>query len=154
MLSATDRAVAALAHGDHTVGPLPDQIDADNQEVIILGVLRGQPELVVDALGPNFFGHVGGAPAGTLLHHAAWVGDLQIITRLLQRGADPVADSGAEFDTPVAWAALGSEHYTLPGRDYVAVVEALVAAGAELEERFADVPQGPLADWLDRVAAT
>jgi len=45
---------------------------------------------------------------------------------------------------------LGSQHHALPGRDYVAVVEALVAAGAELEERFAEVAHGPLADWLDR----
>ena len=36
------------------------------------------------------------------------------------------------------------------GRDYVAVVEDLVAAGAELKQRFAEVAQGPLADWLDR----
>jgi hypothetical protein len=50
----------------------------------------------------------------------------------------------------VAWGALGSQHYALPGRDYVAVVEILVAAGAELEERFAEVAQWPLADWLDR----
>jgi hypothetical protein len=36
------------------------------------------------------------------------------------------------------------------GRDYVAVVEDLVAAGAELKQRFAEVAHGPLADWLDR----
>jgi hypothetical protein len=36
----------------------------------------------------------------------------------------------------------------LPGRDYVAVVELLLEAGAELEPRFAEVAEGPLADWL------
>jgi hypothetical protein len=50
----------------------------------------------------------------------------------------------------VAWAALGSQYHALPGRDYVAVVKTLVAAGADLEERFAEVAHGPLADWLDR----
>ena len=118
--------------------------------MIILGALSGQLERVIDALGPNFFGHVGGGPPGTLLHHAAWVGDPRIVERLIERGADPVSRSGAEYDTPVAWAALGSQYHALPGRDYVAVVETFVAAGAELEERFAEVAQGPLADWLDR----
>jgi len=66
-------------------------------------------------------------------------GDPRIVARLIERGADPVSHSGTEYDTPVAWAALGSQHHALPGRDYVAVVEALVAAGAELEERFAAV---------------
>jgi ankyrin repeat protein len=87
------------------------------------------------------------APPGTLLHHAAWVGDLRIVERLIERGADPVPLSGAEYDTPVAWAALGSQYHAPPGRDYVAVVEDLVAAGAELKQRFAEVAQGPLADW-------
>ena len=36
------------------------------------------------------------------------------------------------------------------GRDYVAAVEDLVAAGAELKQRFAEVAHGPLAEWLDR----
>jgi hypothetical protein len=42
---------------------------------------------------------------------------------------------------------LGSGAYELPGRDYVAVVELLVATGAEIEPRFAGVAAGPLADW-------
>ena len=45
--------------------PLPEQLDSDSQEVIILGALSGQLERIVDALGPNFFGHVGGGPPGT-----------------------------------------------------------------------------------------
>ena len=72
-LSPGDRVVAALARGEQPDGPLPEQLDADSQEVIILGALSGQLERVVDTLGPNFFGHVGGGPPGTLLHHSAWV---------------------------------------------------------------------------------
>jgi len=105
-------------------------------------------DAVVDAVGPRFFGHVGGGPPGTLLHHACWVGDPAAVRRLLERGADPVARSGAEFDTPIAWAALGSQYHAILGRDYVGVVEALLEAGAELEPRFVDVAEGPLADWL------
>ena len=90
----------------------------------------------------------GGAP-GTLLHHAAWVGNVELAKRLLERGADPVARSGAEFDTPAAWAALGSQHWREDGRDHVGAIELLLAAGAELEPRYTEVAEGPLADWLE-----
>jgi hypothetical protein len=116
--------------------------------VLVLAALRGKLDLVLDAVGPNFSGVVGGSPAGTLLHHAAWIGSPGLVERLLERGADPLALSGALFDTPLAWAALGSRHHRLPGRDYVGVVERLVAAGAELELRFQAVVDGPLAEWL------
>ena len=121
----------------------------DAQEVVILAALRGRLELIADVLGPGYFGHVGGGPPGTLLHHACWVGDAALVARLLELGADPLAPSGAEFDLPIAWAALGSQWYRTEGRDYVAVVETLLAAGAELEERFAEVAEGPLGEWLE-----
>ena len=63
-----------------------------------------------------------------------------------------MAESGAEFDQPLAWAVLGSQYHDLPGRDYVAVADRLLAAGAAVEPRFAEVAQGPLAEWVeDRV---
>jgi hypothetical protein len=49
----------------------------------------------------------------------------------------------------MAWTFLASQYHELPNRDFVGVAELLVAAGAELEERYAEVAQGPLADWLD-----
>jgi len=143
-----DLAVAALARGERPSAALPAELSADAQEVLILAALRGRLELIVDVLGPNFFGHVGGGPPGTLLHHACWVGDRAVVGRLLEIGADPLAPSGAQFDTPIAWAALGSQWHGVPGRDYVAVVETLVGAGAQLEDRFADVAEGPLGEWL------
>jgi ankyrin repeat protein len=145
-----DLAVAALARGETPAIPLPSagELSADAQETLILAALGGRLDAVVDALGPDFFGHVGGGPPGTLLHHASWVGDAASVSRLLDAGADPVAPSGAEFDTPIAWAALGSQWHRTAGRDYVAVVERLLAAGAQLEPRFAEVAEGPLAAWL------
>jgi ankyrin repeat protein len=145
-----DIAVAALARGERPAEPLPDKLGADAQEVLILAVLRQEHlDLIVDVLGPNYFGHVGGGPPGTLLHHACWVGNPKTVSILLERGADPVAHSGANFDTPIAWAALGSQWYRIEGRDYVGVVERLLQAGAELEQRFVEVAEGPLADWLE-----
>jgi len=148
-----DLAVACLARGERPREPLPDALDVDQQEVVILAALRGHLDLVVDALGAELSGVVGGSPPGRLLHHAAWVGSAESVATLLARGADPLApDGGERFATPLAWAALGSEHHELPGRDYVAVAESLVAAGASVEPRLIDVAEGPLAGWLEGVA--
>jgi ankyrin repeat protein len=142
-----DRALAALARGERVT--LDGSLDPDAQEVVILAALGGNLDAVLDAVGPSFRGVVGGSPEGTLLHHAAWVGHPAVVAKLLASGADPTAPSGAESDTPIAWAALGSQHWELPGRDYVRVVELLMEAGAELEPRFADVAAGPLENWLE-----
>jgi ankyrin repeat protein len=142
-----DRAVAAVARGERAGAPA--ELDPDAQEVLILGALRGALEAVVDAVGVGFAGVVGGSPRGTLLHHASWVGDADIVRTLLERGADPVASSDAEFDTPLAWAALASQYWRIEGRDYVRVVELLLEAGAQLELRFLDVAEGPLAEMLE-----
>ncbi|HET9673334.1 MAG TPA: ankyrin repeat domain-containing protein [Gaiellaceae bacterium] len=115
----------------------------------MLAALHGSADAIVELVGVDFQACVHGSPYGTLLHHAAWVGDTRLVELLLERGADPNAHSGAPFDTPVAWAALGSEAYELPRRDYVRVTELLVAAGAELQPRYTEVAAGPLADWLE-----
>jgi ankyrin repeat protein len=114
----------------------------------MLAALGDRLDRVLAHVGPRFFGHLGGGPPGTILHHAAWNGNARATDRLLAAGADPVALSGAEWDTPAAWAALGSRAHEEAGHDYVAVMERLVAAGAVVEPRFEDVAEGPLADWL------
>jgi hypothetical protein len=150
-VAAGDLAVAALARGDRPEASLPDELDPDPQEVLILAALRGQLEAVVDAVGPDFTGVVGGSPEGSLLHHAAWVGSPELVQRLLARGAD--ADTSAGTGRPLAWAAHGSGAHELPDRDYVAVAEALVDAGSEIEPELARVAEGPLYEWLERRSA-
>jgi ankyrin repeat protein len=145
-----DAPVAAIARGERPEQALPEPLDPDAQEVIVLSALRGNLELVLDVAGPHFRGVVGGSPEGTLLHHAAWVGSPELVDRLLERGAD--ATARASFDTPLAWAAHGSQHHELPGRDHVGVAERLVAAGAKVEPRFRDAADGPLAEWLQRMS--
>ena len=71
---------------------------------------------------------------------------------LLGLGADPLARSGAEWDTPLAWAVLASQWHASPDADFVGVAELLVAAGAELEPRFLEVGSGSLADWLQNTS--
>jgi hypothetical protein len=142
-----DLAVAAVARGERP--ELAGPFDVDQQEVLILSALEGNLDAVVEAVGPDFAGVVGGSPHGPLLGHAAWVGSADAVRRLLERGADPTGRTNAPFDTPLAIAALGSQWHRIPGRDYVAVAELLVAAGNEVEPRFAEVAHGPLEAWLE-----
>jgi ankyrin repeat protein len=140
-----DLAVAAVARGERPDVPMPDSFDPDAQEVLILAALRGHAESVVDAVGPSFSGVVGGSPEGTLLHHAAWVGSPQVVQSLLSRGADPTARTE---DSPLGWAAHGSQAHDLPGRDYVAVAELLLAAGDTIQPSHLELADGPLYEWL------
>jgi ankyrin repeat protein len=138
-----DEAIGALARGERPAGTLPAAPDVDQQEVLILAALRGHLDLVLEHVDPGFTGVVGGSPPGTLLHHAAWVGNADVARTLLARGADPDARVP---DPPLAWAAHGSQW---PGRDHVGVAEALTAAGATPEPRHLEVADGPLAAWLE-----
>jgi ankyrin repeat protein len=142
-----DFAVAAVARGERPEA-LPAVLDPDAQEVLILSALRGRLGIVLDLAGPNFSGVVGGSPEGTLLHHAAWVGNPDLVAELLARGADPGARAN-DFDPPLGWAAHGSTYHGLPGRDYVAVAELLTAAGNQIHRRYLDTADGPLAGWLE-----
>ena len=143
-----DLAVAAVARGERPDAPLPAELDPDQQEVLILAALRGQLDSVLDAVGPEFSGVVGGSPEGTLLHHAAWVVSPDVVRRLLAAGADPARE--IETGTPLAWAAHGSAAHALPGRDYIAVAEALTETGNRVDPELAAMAQGPLYDWLER----
>ncbi len=87
-----DPEVAAIARGERPARALPSELDRDQEQVLILAALGGQLELVVELLGPRFFGHVGGGPPGTLLHHACWVGNPGVVRRLLELGADPIEE--------------------------------------------------------------
>jgi ankyrin repeat protein len=81
-----------------------------------------------------------------VLHHAAWLGDAELVRALLARGADANARAGVDSDAPLGWAAHGSGHRR---SDHVGVAEALVGAGAEVEPRLLDVAGGQLLSWLE-----
>jgi hypothetical protein len=136
-----DAAVESLARGERPTTPLPETFDVDQQEVLVLAALGGHLDAVVEAVGPGFRGVVGGSPEGALVEHAAWVGDAPLVERLLRLGAEPGVALG--------WAAHGSRNHGAPGRDYVAVAEQLVAAGAQVEPGLLDDAEGPLYAWLE-----
>jgi ankyrin repeat protein len=144
-----DEVLGAISRGEKPSAPLPEELDEDAGEILILAALWGPTDVVLDLVGPDFHGRVGGSPDGSLLAHAAWVGNAELVRALLGRGADASVRADATFDTPLGWAALGSEAYELPGRDYVAVAELLAAAGNTVEPRFLAVAHGPLEGWLE-----
>jgi len=106
-----DLAIAAVGRGERPDSRLPAELDPDAQEVLILTALEGREDLVLSLVGIGFRGFVGGGPEGTLLHHAAWVGNPGVVGRLLAAGADATATSFATYSTSLAWAALGSQHH-------------------------------------------
>lgn len=70
---------------------------------------------------------------GTALHAACWVGHVGLVGQLLALGVVPVdARDPTHGSTPLGWAAFGSVHRRTPDADYVAVVDRLVAAGADV----------------------
>jgi ankyrin repeat protein len=147
-----DEFMAAVARGESPSLDLdiPTYLwDPDRQEVIILAALNGNLAAVLRVVGVNFSGVIGGSPAGTFLHHAAWMAKPEAARELLARGADPNAPSRADFETPLAWAVWASAHSAFRDRDYVAVAETLVEAGARVDPRYVEDAAGPLREWLE-----
>jgi ankyrin repeat protein len=71
--------------------------------------------------------------AGTMLHWAAWTGNVAAVRTLIALGAD-VNHRDREFgSSPLGWAGHGSEHCRHADDDYCAVVNVLRAAGATRE---------------------
>jgi ankyrin repeat protein len=147
-----DAWVAQLARGEEPENEPPGSFDVDMQEVVILTAIRVDTELVARTVGVDFRGVVGGSPAGTLLHHACWVGSVDVVDRLLALGADPAAPSPADFETPLDWVVHGSQYHGLSDRDYVGIAERLVAAGAPPVAKHPETAEGPLAEWLQRMS--
>jgi ankyrin repeat protein len=142
-LAPRDEAVAALLRGER-VEQMP-QLDQAARELVVTGRLTDEAlDAVVASCGVGLRGWGG----GTLLHGAAWHGDPGQVERLLAAGGDPRDRARTEFDTPLGWAAHGSR-WAPPGGDHLRAAELLVAAGATVEPRHAELAASPLAEWLE-----
>ncbi len=152
-----DAALGAIARGEGDPSGLA--MDSDTVGALIELAMRDPQTLarVVDAVGPNFSASWGGGPRGTLLHQAAWLGRVDFVEFLLERGAEVDERVETEYATPLGWAAVGSryspdhpgDNFSVPDADYRGVAERLVAAGARVEPKFVEMSVGPLADWLE-----
>ncbi|MDX6630060.1 MAG: hypothetical protein QOH00_2306 [Gaiellales bacterium] len=155
-----DRALNAISTGARAQ---PIELDADARDVLIELAMRDTGGLarVIDAVGPDFSARWGGGPRGTLLHQAAWFGRPGHVDLLLRRGAKPDERVEVEYATPLGWAAVGSryspEHpndsFSAVDADWVGVANLLIAAGARVEPRFAEMALPPLSDWLAATAS-
>ena len=73
-----------------------------------------------------------GVDGGTALHAACWVGSVAMVDQLLARGGAPLDGVDPTHKSPpLGWAAFGSVHRRASGADYPAVIDRLVAAGAD-----------------------
>jgi ankyrin repeat protein len=83
--------------------------------------------------------------AGTLLHWAAWTGNVPAVRTLIALGAD-VNQRDRQFgSSPLGWAAHGSCECRPADDDYCVIVDLLHAAGATREasiNRFGEAPEG------------
>jgi ankyrin repeat protein len=74
-----------------------------------------------------------GMDGGSALHAACWVGHVGLVERILALGVVPVDSRDATHgSTPLGWAAFGSVHRRAKAADYPAVIDRLVAAGANV----------------------
>ncbi|MEP7000252.1 MAG: ankyrin repeat domain-containing protein, partial [bacterium] len=107
---------------------IADAAASNNTAAVRLMVRAGWP---VDARGEQ---------GGTPLHHAAWLGNVEMVRALLQHGA-PLEDRGDTYSlTPLGWAFHGSlNSWNKMSGDYVAAVRALLDAGAVAPPRVDSV---------------
>jgi len=94
-----------------------------------------------------------GHGSGTPLHKAAWWGNPAMVKLLLDLGAPVNVRDGQYGSSPLGWAAHGSTYCRQADDDYLTVVEALLAAGADGETSINRWGEGPEGMASPRVAA-
>ena len=96
-------------------------------------IFDGRREAAHLMLRLGFDETAGGVDGGTALHAASWMGDVELVEAILQRGRVAVdSRDPVHLSTPLGWTAFGSVHRRARGGDYSAVVDRLVAAGADI----------------------
>ena len=148
--------VGARAFIDQDPSLLASLTPADHSR-LAHAIFHGRREAAHLMLRLGFDETAGGVDGGTALHAASWMGDVELVGAILKRGRvavesrDPVHRS-----TPLGWAAFGSVHRRAHGGDYSAVVDRLVAAGADINAPGNGEPMSliAMADGNPQVQAT
>jgi ankyrin repeat protein len=138
LLVACSRADAETARSILRERPgLIAEFTAADQALMPFSMFYGRPDAVKLMLSLGFDPSIAGIDGGTLLHIAAWMGEIEIVRALLQdhrARIDLEARDSTHGSTPLGWAAHGSVHSPAKNRgSHAEVVSALVAAGAAVD---------------------
>jgi hypothetical protein len=123
---------------------LPRQISPQDQQVLPFSMFHNRIDAVKLMLSAGFDPMARGTDGGTLLHCAAWHGNVEIVRLLLTEHRDRVdlnAVDPTHNATPLGWTAHGSKYSFLKeSGDYPAVARMLVEAGARLNRSGPPTP--------------
>ena len=141
-LSEKDEFLAACARGDgKTVRAIlkrtPDlcaSLTVEERGLIHSAASEGKIDAVRVMLKAGWAVEAPGRDGATPLHWACWFGQANIVRLLLSLGAPVNIKDITYQSTPMGYAVHGSQHCQNPRGDYPAIVNALIAAGAELPE--------------------
>jgi ankyrin repeat protein len=153
---ARPRPLARQRGGSGSPAPSPGAWRRADAELLPMFASAGQDEVVERLLAAGVPLHARGIDQGTALHYAGMWGQPSTVELLLARGAEPnlMAGPPEHPGTALAWTAWGSRNLDREGErveDYVAVAEALVAAGASVAGGMAEVAADDVAVLLEEV---
>lgn len=147
-----DRLLAACLDGDEAearaivaANPrLVETMDDDAARTIHLTLVDDDATRLALMLSLDWRLEVEGEWGGTLLHWAAWWGRVDHVRRLLAHGAPVNVRDSRYGSSPIAWAAHGSRFCPRANDDdYVAIVHALLDAGATRAESYNRLDETP-----------
>lgn len=135
-----DRFLGALARAKETEarevlarrGELREALAEDVGTLLAGAAKRGAVDVLAVAAALGLDLERPGEGGATALHWAAWHGRAAVVRWLIGRGAKLDARDANYHAAPLGWCVHGSRECRAEGGDYVAVAEALLAAGAEL----------------------
>jgi len=143
------RARAVLAAHPGLLATLTDE----EHQMVALAAEEGRVDVVRVLRDLGFDLAWEGPWGGTPLHHAAWHGKPEMVRFLLELGAPVNVRDKTYGSSPLGWAAHGSKNSHAADDDYCAIVEMLIAAGADRETSFNRWGEPPENLGTRRVAA-
>jgi len=129
-LAADERTARAMLN-DHP--SLLTSLTRDDHSRLAIAIFHERVDGAEVMLRLGFDPTAPGVDGGTALHAACWVGSVRLVEQILALGRVSVeARDPTHQSTPLGWTAFGSVHRCARGADYVAVIDRLVAAGADI----------------------
>lgn len=112
---------------------LPAALTTQDHSLIAYAAMHNRIDSVKLMVELGFDPMARGMDGGTVLHMAAWVGNVELIQLLLNRGVDIHVLDPTHGSSPLSWAAYGSVNRRPTGGDYAGAIELLVRAGADIK---------------------